>query len=57
MATRIDLHRDRVYTILKAGIASMQRAEKAASNPGIKMLLQKDIAEHQAAMNTLTEIK
>lgn len=57
MAIRIEATREQVYGAFKQCVASATRAEKAATNPGIKLLLQKDIAELTKAMNTLTEIK
>lgn len=57
MAVKVELHRSQVQHALELTINSIRRAAKAAVNPGIKQLLEKDLAEYSQAANTLTETK
>lgn len=57
MAVRVELHKEQVRHVIQLTLNSMQRARKAAVNPAIALIIEKDIAEYTNAMNTMTEIK
>lgn len=57
MAIRIELNRAVLTEALNQRIALMKRGAERQINPAIKELTQKDIAEIQTAINTMTDIK
>lgn len=56
MATRVDLHKDLIKTLLEQGIGLRQRQIKAASNPIIKQALDEELSHINRAMLALETI-
>lgn len=57
MATRVDLPNAQVKAALEQALASNKRALNTAKNPAFRPIIEKDIADLQTAINTLTDIK
>lgn len=57
MAARVDLPRTLIASALELKQASIKRANNNEKNPVIKEARDKEIADYQHAINTITEIK
>lgn len=57
MAVKVDLPLAQVKAALEGALASNKRALNTAKNPAFRPILEKDIADLQTAINTLSEGK
>lgn len=57
MAVRVEAKKELVTLALNTQLASLKRALNTARNPAFKPILEKDIADLQTAIGSITEVK
>lgn len=57
MATRVELPKQMIVDAIEKKLASCKRAQNTATNPLIKELMNKEIAEYTHSLATMSETK